>query len=97
MTIDAALAFHIPPPQFPFTVTALQNPVTRFDVKVEPAIEVTSELEWAAVAAKFTAYCRAAWAEGPDMEGCGPVRLSPGSISADWLKWTPAAAPTEPE
>ena len=97
MTVDAALSATIAPQEFPFTVTALQNPVTRFDVQVVPPVEVTSAEQWGCISAKFTAYCKAAWVEGPNIGGFGPVRLSPESIGADWLTLVPpSAAPAAP-
>lgn len=65
--------------EYPWTLAALQNPVTRFEVRVEPPIEVRSGEEWDSICSKFCAYCQAAWE--------GPVRLSPEVIDAGWLQY----------
>jgi hypothetical protein len=80
------------PHAYPCTVGVLQNPVTRFGVRVEPPVEIRSALEWDAMEAKFSAYCQAAWSAGPDVGPIGPLRLSPDVIPASWLTYSPPSA-----
>lgn len=69
---------------YPLTISTLNNPITRFDVRVEPPIEVRSEAELYGVQGKFMSYCKVAWDGEPDQ-----VRCNPAMIPSDWLRPPP--------
>jgi len=77
---------------FPYTLSQLQNPLTRTIVAVEPPVEVGSDEEMDAVYQLFCGYCKIAW-DHTDT-GSPFLRLDPKVIGAEWLKWV---APVLPE
>lgn len=63
---------------WPDFLLEVQNPFTRFAVRIEPPLLIASEGEYQEVTGKVTAYCRVAWE--------GPVRCNPKVIPSDWLR-----------
>jgi hypothetical protein len=64
--------------EWPDFLTVVDNPVTRFPLRVEPPLLIASASEYAEVMGRVAAYCQLAWQ--------GPVRCNPRVIPADWLR-----------